>query len=252
MNQLTVTREDIAVTQGSVKFPQYENILESAKRLNDKLVKVEVDDENIQLNKKLVAEVRKEANRLDSIRKEIKKEINQPYQDFEDKVKEIILTVKEGEDIIREQTRAFDEKQRQEKQDELRKILHLRLKAYKRVSKLNIDEELIITPKMLNKSTSINKAEQQMVDKLEEIKSSLINFENMEHTNELIEAYTLTLDVNHAIKTVNDRHKRIEEIRQTEKQQKITDNIEHTIKLFNDSDYIKVTKFLNENNIKYN
>lgn len=251
MNTFEIQLQDIEVKQGEVKFPKYAETLQSAQKLNEALSTVEVTEETIKTNKKLVAEVRKEADKLDDVRKKVKAEINQPYVEFEKLVKEIVTTVKQGEDLIRQQVRDFEEKERQAKYDELMKIIELRLNHYTLIQQANIDIDLILEPKLLNKSVSMNKAEEQIVDKLENIDKSIRTLQTMDHADELVYEYSRNLDMNQAITTVNNRHKALEQM-ETKKPVQTTANTEtYTITLFSSGDYIKLTQFMNENNITY-
>lgn len=251
MNKFEIQLQDIEVKQGEIKFPKYAETLQSAQKLNEALSTVEVTEETIKTNKKLVAEVRKEADKLDDVRKKVKSEINQPYVEFEKLVKEIITTVKQGEDLIRQQVREFEEKERQAKYDELMKIIELRLNHYTLIRQANINIDLILEPKLLNKSVSMNKAEEQIVDKLENIDKSIRSLQTMEHADELVYEYSSNLDMNQAITTVNNRHKALEQM-ETKKPVQTTANTEtYTITVFSSGDYIKLTKFMNENNITY-
>lgn len=251
MNTFEIQLQDIEVKQGEVKFPKYAETLQSAQKLNEALSTVEVTEETIKTNKKLVAEVRKEADKLDDVRKKVKAEINQPYVEFEKLVKEIVTTVKQGENLIRQQVRDFEEKERQAKYDELMKIIELRLNHYTLIQQANIDIDLILEPKLLNKSVSMNKAEEQIVDKLENIDKSIRTLQTMDHVDELVYEYSSNLDMNQAITTVNNRHKALEQM-ETKKPVQTTANTEtYTITVFSSGDYIKLTQFMNENNITY-
>ena len=251
MSTFEIQLQDIEVTQGEVKFPKYEATLKSAQKLNEALSTVEVTEETIKTNKKLVAEVRKEADKLDDVRKKVKSEINQPYVEFEKLVKEIITTVKQGEDLIRQQVRDYEEKERQAKYDELMKIIQLRLNHYTLIQQANIDIDLILEPKMLNKSVSMNKAEEQIVETLENINQSIKSLQTMEHASELIYEYSSSLDMNKAITTVNNRHKALEQMETKKPAPKVATTRTYTLTVFNSEDYIKLTKFMNENNITY-
>ena len=251
MSTFEIQLQDIEVTQGKVKFPKYEATLNSAQKLNEALSTVEVTEETIKTNKKLVAEVRKEADKLDDVRKKVKSEINAPYVEFEKLVKEIVGTVKQGEDLIRQQVREFEEKERQEKYNQLLEIINLRLNHYTLIQQSNIDIDLILEPRLLNKSVSMNKAEEQIAEKLENINQSIKSLQTMEHASELVYEYSNNLDMNKAITTVNNRHKALEEMETHKPAPKVTASKTYTITVFNSDDYIKLTQFMNENNITY-
>ena len=251
MSTFEIQLQDIEVTQGKVKFPKYEATLKSAQKLNEALSNVTVTEDTIKTNKKLVAEVRKEADKLDDARKKVKSEINEPYVEFEKLVKNIVNTVKQGEDLIRQQVREFEEKERQEKYNQLLEIINLRLNHYTLIQQSNIDIDLILEPRLLNKSVSMNKAEEQIVEKLENINQSIKSLQTMEHASELIYEYSSSLDMNKAITTVNNRHKALEQMETKKLAPKVSASKTYTLTVFNSEDYIKLTKFMNENNITY-
>ena len=251
MSTFEIQLQDIEVTQGEVKFPKYEATLKSAQKLNEALSNVTVNEDTIKTNKKLVAEVRKEADKLDDARKKVKSEINEPYVEFEKLVKNIVNTVKQGEDLIRQQVREFEEKERQEKYDQLLEIINLRLNHYTLIQQANIDIDLILEPRLLNKSVSMNKAEEQIAEKLENINQSIKSLQTMEHASELVYEYSNGLDMNKAITTVNNRHKALEQMETKKPAPKVSASKTYTITVFNSEDYIKLTQFMNENNITY-
>ena len=251
MSTFEIQLQDIEVTQGKVKFPKYEATLKSAQKLNEALSNVTVTEDTIKTNKKLVAEVRKEADKLDDARKKVKSEINEPYVEFEKLVKNIVNTVKQGEDLIRQQVREFEEKERQEKYNQLLEIINLRLNHYTLIQQSNIDIDLILEPRLLNKSVSMNKAEEQIVEKLENINQSIKSLQTMEHASELVYEYSNHLDMNKAITTVNNRHKALEQMETKKPAPKVSASKTYTITVFNSEDYIKLTQFMNENNITY-
>lgn len=246
--ELQIKLEDISIVQGEIKFPTYSTILQSAEKLNERLMTVEVTEENIQESKRLIAQVRKEANKLETIRKDIKKQINEPYTAFEQMVKEITSTVSEGENIIRSQVRAMEEEQRLEKHNQLLSSLNRRLKHYPRLLEVGVDVEQLITPELLNKSVTLDKAEITLVGRIEEISNNLLVIDGLEHSVEVMVEYVASLDLAKSILTVQTRHEKMAEIKVEPKAEVITTR---SITLFNDADYIKVVEFLNLNNIKY-
>ena len=171
--------------------------------------------------------------------------------EFEKLVKEITSTVKQGEDLIRQQVREFEEAERQEKYNQLVEIINLRLNHYTLIQQANIDIDMILEPKLLNKSVSMNKAEEQIVEKLENINQSIQSLQTMEHASELIYEYSSSLDMNKAITTVNNRHKALEQMETQKPKPKVTASQTYTITVYNSDDYIKLTQFMNENNITY-
>ena len=72
---LIISQNSVEFTPVKVYFKDYEYIKSSAERLNIELKGREVTEDNVQESKKLVAEVRKQFNVLDQMRKEDRKSV---------------------------------------------------------------------------------------------------------------------------------------------------------------------------------
>ena len=70
---------DVKVIPGKVEFEGYEILKGQILTIDSFLSQIEVTEDNIKESKKLVAKVRKSANKLDSERIRIKKEILEIY-----------------------------------------------------------------------------------------------------------------------------------------------------------------------------
>ena len=157
MSELIISTPDIQLLPASIIFNNSEEILKSAEKLNEQLVNVVVTDETIKTSKKLVAEVRKQANQIDQSRKDLKSELMKPYLEFEKTVKVILQTVSEGEDIIRKQVRELEDKEREEKSDYLFDMIGKRIRHYPLINRYDIDVSKFIEPSYLNKTCSLVK-----------------------------------------------------------------------------------------------
>ena len=247
-NEISIPITDVYFEPAVIRFGNADEILKSAEKLNAQLSTVVVTEDTLAISKKLVATVRKRANELDQTRKDLKKELLLPYQEFEKKVKEILSTVEEGENIIRLQVRAMEEAERADKKKQLLNSLNRRVKHYPDILSLNVDIERLIEPRMLNKTVSLEKSEAELAQRLEEINKALQTIKTLPHSPEITVEYVATLDLINSISTVNERMDKIEKVNQEIKPVK---NQTHTIEIYSDSDYIKVINFLNTNNIKY-
>ena len=250
--------DDIKVVTGLVEFGRYDEILEQAKRLNDELVNVEVTEDSIKENKKLVAAVRKESDNLNDIRKTIKKQLLEPYELFEKQVKEITETVSYGEQIIRDQIREYDEHLRSEKEEQLLKIIERRLRHYPLVQELGLDLSAFIQRSHLNKTVSIDKAEGEIVQDLEAKEKDLGLLSSMEHGSEMIVEYINSFNITDAIQTVQKRHARIAEVavapsvaEKAVTNKAVSDTKQYKIIVSTADDYLKLTQLAEENGIEY-
>lgn len=157
--------DGIYTLPGHIYFDSYGKYKDMVVQISDWLKQTEVTEENLTTNRKLVARVRKACNELDDKRKEIKRSLLNPYSEFELQVKELISLAKEGEDIVREQIRELDERQREEKEREIERIFNLRLRHYN--FPIETDYTDFLENRHLNKSTPLSKVEQEMVTWLE-------------------------------------------------------------------------------------
>ena len=119
---LIISQNSVEFTPVKVDFKDYEYIKSSAERLNIELKGREVTEDNVQESKKLVAEVRKQFNALDQMRKDTEKEVMAEFNVFKDQVKEIGSIIGEGEDVVRSQIRELDDTQREAKREKVKEL----------------------------------------------------------------------------------------------------------------------------------
>lgn len=248
-NEIKLYDPGIELVQGSVSFPSAHDLLREAQTLNEHLSTVIVTEDTIATNKKLVAQVRKKADELDNARKLVKKELLKPYEDFEKEVKEIVNTVKEGENMVRDQLNTLEEKRRESVRQEIIKLYDLRLKKYPELVKHNIGVTYFLKPKHLNKSTSMDKVEQEMVTFLESTNKDLGVIAKSQYPEEIFVEYFENGGVlNEAIANITERKEREMEVRKVT-QPKVSET--YTITVYRKIDYKALQDFMKENNIEY-
>lgn len=208
--ELTIDIGELTVVQGSIIFPSYEIIKSQATNLANHLRQVEVNQENLQQSKQLLAAVNKEVRKLHDERIKIKRTVLEPYDEFETQIKEITTIVKDSDDLIRNQVRELEEQERQAKKEHIHFIFNKRMKQYDFGELMNFDK--FIKPTHLNKSTSMTKIEAEMVQWLTKTETDLDLIKSMDYSFEIIGEYQRTQDVASSIKSVNDRHKAIQEM----------------------------------------
>lgn len=129
----------------------YDDIVKLSKHMET----VEVTEENIKESKKLLATVRKEWNKLDTQRKDIKKQVLEPYDELDEKLKEMKAILEAGESNIATQLNDIREAERQEALKDLEYQFDLKHKAYNAPKWLSFDK--FMEPNMTlvnNKNTS--------------------------------------------------------------------------------------------------
>lgn len=249
MELISIEDNVIEVVPGQINFKKAKDILKSAQKLNDELKNVVVTEETLKEAKKLIAAVRKETDKLDKQRIKVKNEMLKPYDTLQQQIKEIVDTVKEGENIIREQTRAFEEKEREFKRQQLQIIFDKRLKKYPLLNQMKIVFSDFIQPYHLNKTASLEKTEIAMAEWFENINRDIEVMQSMQHSAELIVEYMNVRQLSKAIEIVNARHNTI-----IEKEQQLSNKDvvkkEYILTVYKVKDKQAILKFAKQNNIE--
>lgn len=242
--------ESPVVTQGSILFPAYERIKQDAKRLAEQIATVEVAEENVKQSKKLLAAVNKEVKNLESERISIKKEMLEPYNEFERQVKDIVSIVKTADETVRQQINQLEEVERDDKKRVLKSLFEKRIKMYD--FKTYFDFNDFLENRHLNKSISINKIENEMVEWLTKIENELKVINTMPYADEIIAEYKDNKDLAISAQIVSNRHREQEAIKEAKKNMSetiITKKIQFTIS--DEKDAKLVEMFMEQNKIKF-
>lgn len=213
-NELSeMTNFNIVLKQPSeVEFIGYEELKASAIKLSENIKSVKVNEDNIQTSKKLLAAINKETKKINDARISLKKELLKPYLDVETKVKEIDSIVNEANQEVKSQISELEQMERDEKSEEIENLFNKRIKHYEFSSIFSFDD--FIKPAYLNKSTSLNKVEDYLIEWLENIKKDFKAINNHQLSNEVLIEYIELKDLALAINKVEDRHKAIEQRKQ--------------------------------------
>ncbi|AVU89689.1 conserved hypothetical protein [Listeria monocytogenes] len=251
MNTLPkINIESPVVTQGSILFPAYKKIKSDSLLLAQQIENIEVTEENVKQSKKLLAAVNKEVKNLESERILIKKEMLEPYNEFEKQVKEIVSIVKTADEMVRQQVTQMEEEEREDKKLVLKRMFEKRIRMYDFKTYFTFDD--FLENRYLNKSLSINKIESEMVEWLTKIETELKVIETMPHADEIIAEYKETKDLAVSAQIVSDRHKAQELIKEAKND--IKDDQLHTkitFTLFDEKDIKLVEMFMQQNKIKF-
>lgn len=195
---------DIRIENGLIVFDDYQLYKQKAEEARDFLLTLEVRPESEKECKRIVATARKISDRLNQEKIRIKRTVLEPYIEFEDKVKEIIGIITEGEDVARDKLRAIDDQRREEKKAELRRIWDARCGSFISGAYLTFDH--FLQDKHLNKTVPISEVEHEMVvffmDKSDDIKY----LSEKPRGEEYIEEYCKGLNALKAMEIVDRRH----------------------------------------------
>lgn len=251
MNTLPkINIESPVVKRGSILFPAYEKLKSDSLLLAQQIENIEVTEENVKQSKKLLAAVNKEVKNLESERISIKKEMLEPYNEFEKQVKEIVSIVKTADEMVRQQVTQIEEEEREDKKLVLKRLFEKRIRMYDFKTYFTFDD--FIENRHLNKSLSINKIESEMVKWLTKIETELKVIETMPYADEIIAEYKETKDLAVSAQIVSDRHKAQEVIKEAKND--IKDDQLHTkitFTLFDEKDVKLVEMFMQQNKIKF-
>ena len=251
---LKVDFEGIQVVQGLVQFNDYQRIKREAEDLAEQIKTVEVNEENVKQSKKLLAVVNKRLKELEDTRIGIKKSMLEPYQLFEEQVKEIVGIVKEADSEVREQVKLLEEFDRIEKEDAIKEIWEKRILHYSFGGLIPFED--FACPKHFNKTTSIDTVEKEMVTFLEQTQKDINVIKTMENAKEILSAYLGRYDLAEAIAIVTEQVTREKEIEKKAKalekaNAKEEEKQTFSIKLFDEKDFKLVEMFMKQNKISY-
>jgi hypothetical protein len=207
---LKVDVEGIEIVQGLVNFTDYQRIKEEAEALAEQIKTVEVNEENVKASKKLLAVVNKRLKELEDTRIGIKKTMLEPYQLFEEQVKEVVGIVKEADAEVREQVKLLEEFDRIEKEDMIKAIWDKRIVHYSLGALIPFKD--FASPKHFNKTTSIDAVEKEMVEFLERTQKDINVIKTMDNSKEIVSAYLGRYDLAEAIAIVTEQINRDKEI----------------------------------------
>ena len=135
---------------------------------------------------------------LETKRKEVKKQCLAPYEDFEQKMKEIVAIVNEPILMIDSQVKGYEEQQKAEKLEEIKAYWAEILQDNKIPA--GITFEHLFDEKWLNASVRMSAVQKEFDAKLDTITKDLATLSNLpEFGFEATEEYKRSLDLNRAI-----------------------------------------------------
>ena len=251
MKELVVFNgSEITVQPGVVQFTEYERLKTEALELAANIEQVEVNEENIQVSKKMLAAVNKRLKEMETKRIAVKKEMLKPYETFEQQVKDIVSIVKNAENMVRDQVRDLEEKEREEKRIVIKDLFNKRMKQYSFGETFTFEQ--FLKPKHLNKTTSIVSVESDMVEWLEKIEADLTAIKTLSNSEEVFAEYVDTKDLSVAIRIVKEREERKKQAEKVVKPVKNEKPKEHKWCItVSEKDALTLEMFMNLQGIKY-
>ena len=198
---------EIRIENGLIRFDEYQLYRQRAEEARDYLLTLDVSPESEQECKRIVATARKISDQLNQEKIRIKKEVLSPYMDFEDKVKEIIGIITEGENVARDKLKAIDDQRREEKKEAIRQIWDARARWFSNCEYLTFD--MFLQDRHLNKTVPISDVEKEMVQFLQEKGDNIRFLSQKPLKDEYIAEYLECFNLVKAMETVDRRHEAI-------------------------------------------
>ena len=146
-----------AVKPASVEF----NYAELKKEIAERTLPYKgliVTEDAIPTAKADLAKLRKLEKAIDDRRKDVKKEYNAPYMEFEKKIKDILSDIQEAEQNIDSQVKGFEKQAEDEKLSQIQKFFGL---AFGELAK-DVRFEKVYNPKWLNKGYKMAEIEEEI------------------------------------------------------------------------------------------
>lgn len=219
MNELQIV-VDIKPSLISTNFEDIKSTLSEQMQVYKEL---EVTEDNKVERKKDVATLRKMAKAVNDKKVEVKNEFLKPYTDFEQNVKELIEIINEPISIIDNQVKEFEEKQRLQKQDDIKAAFESIITGYPSL----IDEiglVVIYDNRWENATASMKSVKDEMTAKLNTIRDNVALISSMvsDKAEEALRLFWGDLDVAKAMQMINryEAQKREIQARMEEQQRK--------------------------------
>lgn len=175
-----MNKYEVEIKTGEVKFINLEEVKHDVLKLKENMEQIHVTKENRMKTKALLARVREQVTNFKTFRTETKKQILQEFEVFNEQCNEILNLLNNSIDFIDSQQKQLETVEKEEKKDTIDKIYNKRITHYPVTQSLMHFEDFL-QQNHLNKGTSMNKIELDMVGWLEEqekILMQLITFKD--------------------------------------------------------------------------
>ncbi len=185
---------------GKIKF-NYEEIKENLAEVMDVYKQTEVTVDTVSQSKKDIATLRKIKKALNDRRIEVKKEYMAPYDDFEDKVKELTSLIDEPIVLIDKQVKEFEEREKEEKREKIKEIYNEEIGEMTEYLSL----ERIYNTKWENKSTTLKSIREEIEQVVSSTQMSVdtIKGMNSEVEQQALKGFKNDLSLSNAITYIN-------------------------------------------------
>lgn len=168
------------------------------------------NENTIQAVKKFRADINREFEQVEALRKAVKETVMRPYNDFEAVYKECVTKPKEAaEDSLKAKVSETEESIKKQCEDGLREYF-AELCAAHRLEWLKYEQVGIRVDMASAKSKTPKKLREQLVQFVVRVSESVDRINALDNADEIMVEFQRTLDASVAIFTVQERHRRIE------------------------------------------
>ena len=190
---------------GVITFESFEEYKSMAQEIASYIDSLELNETNIKQVKKDLADAKKVVSALEIKRKEIKKAMLTPYDALEKQIKELNAIISVADSRLRQQVKEYEELERQAKNSVIRDIFDKRIELYPDIKNIIREPyERFLTPKHLNKTTTLKSVEAEMTDWLERVQKDIDIIVKMDDA-EVMTEFVQSLDLAEAMATVQKR-----------------------------------------------
>ncbi len=215
MNEMIVSVEQ---TNGILNISNYDEIKANV-QASMELYKTMVFTEDTLIEaKSTVATLRKLSKCLDDKRKDVKRRYMQPYEEFEDKIKELQQIIAEPIQLIAQQTKEYEDKRIEQKKEEIQKVYDNCIEGMQEYLPLS----RIYSKTWENKGTSIKKIKEDIETLVDNAKMSVETIKNMHSDAEqkALDTFRKTLDLAMSINVITKYEAEKAEILRKEQERK--------------------------------
>lgn len=191
------------------KVAQYENVVYT--------------DENIQQAKADRAELNKLTKAIEDRRKMVKSIVMEPYTTFEGEIKEVLELIKKPVEMIDTTIKGYEDQQKEEKKQKIVAVYEEVIGDLAEV----LPFEKVFDPRYLNVTYALSKAQNEVKEKVERVKTDLDTIDSLNSKYKLNakDVYIKTLDLSKAM-AENKRLTELEEKLEADKRRKAEEEAE--------------------------
>jgi hypothetical protein len=197
MKEMIVSVEQ---TEGIVNISNFEEIKANVQASMELYKSMTYTEDTLSEAKSTVATLRKLSKHLDDKRKDVKRKCMMPYEEFEDKIKELQNIIAEPIELITRQTREYEDKRIKQKKEEIQQIYDDCIEGMQEYIPL----ERIYDRTWENKGISAKKIKEAIETYVDNAKMSVETIKNMhsEAEQRALEAFKKTLDLSVAVNLI--------------------------------------------------